>query len=163
MDKRVTLICTDEASALETVALRGVLEYFSLVVSTHWIGNKKQFTDLLGGVQSVDDFVVIASHGDNGIFLLPTEESVRFDELHVHLPGRTVISTGCSTGDAAERFMHGECAAYIAPSGYPEGKDAVHFVTTFFWHFLKNGQTNDAFAGAAQLMPKGSEFVMKQR
>jgi hypothetical protein len=105
--KRVTLICADEASDLETIALRGMLEYFNFVVSTHWIGNKKQFLELLNGDQPTDDIVVIVAHGDEGTFFMPTDESVSFEELQVKLPKKMIISTGCATGGAANEFMKG--------------------------------------------------------
>lgn len=158
--KKVTLICTDTASDLETIAVRGVLEYFDFVVSTHWIGKKTQFLRLLQGDEPVDDIVVILAHGDEGLFHLPTEEVVHFQELHIQLPGKTVISTGCATAGAATEFMNGGCRLYIAPKEFPEGNDAAFFLMKFFWLLAQGKNTEEAFTISSKDMPKGSEFIV---
>lgn len=159
--KRVTLICTDTASDLETIALRGVLEYFNFVVSTHWIGNKTQFLGLLQGDEPVDDMVVILAHGDEGLFHMPTEETVHFEELHIQLPGKTVISTGCASAGAATEFINGGCRLYIAPKEFPEGNDAAFFLMKFFWLLAQGKNAEEAFIISSKDMQKGSEFLMQ--
>lgn len=160
--RKVTVICADEASTLETVAYRSVLEYLGFKVTIHWIGNKKDFLDLLQGKNEMDDLVVISSHGEEGKFFMPTDESVLFEELKVHLPGKAVLSVGCDTGGAADEFMEGKCKEYIAPSDYPEGNDAMMFVVKFFWMLAQDKTVQEAFDAASADMPKGSEFTLSQ-
>lgn len=161
--RKITLICADEASDLATIASRGVLEYFNYVVTTHWIGNKKDFLDLLRHPESVEDIVLISAHGTDGKFSMPNNESVSFEELDVRLSGKTVISTGCETHGAAEQFIKGGCAAYIAPAGSPEGNDAMFFTTKFFWLLAQGKTPKQAFEISLQEMPKGSEFMMREK
>lgn len=160
--KKITIICADETSDLATIAIRSALEYFGYVVSTHWVGNKRQFIDLLQGKNSTDDVVVISAHGTEGKFFLSNEESVSFKELKVRLPRKTVISTGCETHGAAKAFMKGGCNIYIAPAGSPEGNDANFFVIKYFWLLAQGKNSKDAFEIAAEDMPKGSEFTLNQ-
>ncbi len=160
--QNVTIICSDEASTLETVAFRSVLEYLGFTVSVHWIGNKKDFLHLLQGKKETDDLIVISSHGEEGKFFMPTDESVLFTELNVHLPGKTVLSVGCDTGGAKDEFMKGKCKEYIAPADYPEGNDAMMFVVKFFWMLAQKKNIQDAYESASADMPKGSEFTLVQ-
>lgn len=160
--KNISIICADEASTLETVAFRSVLEYLGFTVSVRWIGNKKDFLDLLQGKKETDDLIVISSHGEEGKFFMPTDESVLFSELGVNLPGKTVLSVGCDTGGAKEEFMKGKCKAYIAPTDYPEGNDAMMFVVKFFWVLAQKKNIQEAFESASADMPEGSEFTLAQ-
>lgn len=154
----VTIICVDEASALETFAFRGVLEYLGFAVAVHWIGNKQDFLHLIQGKSETDDLIIIASHGRKEEFLIPTDECVRFEELNVYLPGKIVLSVGCDTYGAKDEFMKGQCSAYIAPTNYPEGNDAMMFVVKFFWILGQKKNIQDAFESASFDMPEGSEF-----
>lgn len=158
----ITIICADEASALETIAFRGALEYLGFTVSVHWIGNKKDFLDLIQGKSDTDDLIVIASHGEKGKFFMPTDESVPFSELNVNLPNKIVLSVGCDTGGAKDEFIKGKCNAYIAPTDYPEGNDAMMFVIKFFWMLAQEKTVKQAFESSSADMPKGSEFMLVQ-
>lgn len=160
--KSVTIICSDEASTLETVAFRSVLEYLGFTVFVRWIGNKKDFLSILQGKESTEDLIVISSHGEEGKFFMPTDESVLFTELNVNLPGKTVLSVGCDTGGAKDEFLKGKCKEYIAPTDYPEGNDAMMFVIKFFWMLAQKKTVKEAFESASADMPKGSEFMLVQ-
>lgn len=160
--RTVTIICSDEASTLETVAFRSVLEYLGFTVSVHWVGNKKDFLDLVQGKKETDDLIVISSHGEEGKFFMPTDESVFFNELKVNLPNKTVLSVGCDTGTAKDEFIKGKCKAYIAPADYPEGNDTMMFVVKFFWMLAQKKSVQEAFESASADMPEGSEFMLVQ-
>jgi hypothetical protein len=160
--RSITLICADEASTLETVALRGALEYFGYVVSAHWVGNKQSLLDLLQ-TDETNDFVVICAHGKGGAFFVPNDESVRSEELSVRLPNSIVLSMACETAAAASRFLDGGCSMYIAPEGYPEGNDALYFALSFFWRIAQGNDARQAFEDAAKQMPNGSEFVLSKK
>lgn len=160
--RNVTIVCADEASTLETVAFRSVMEYLGFTVSALWIGNKKDFLDFLQGKKETDDLIVISSHGEEGKFFMPTDESVPFSALNVHLPHKTVLSVGCDTGGAKDEFMQGKCKEYIAPTGYPEGNDSMMFVVKFFWMLAQKKSVQEAFESASADMPEGSEFTLVQ-
>lgn len=160
--KSVSIICADEASTLETVAFRSVLEYLGFTVSVHWIGNKTDFLEVLQSKKETEDLLVISSHGEEGKFFMPTDESVLFSELNVNLPGKTVLSVGCDTSGAKDEFMKGKCKAYIAPTDYPEGNDAMMFVVKFFWMIAQKKSVQEAYESASSDMPKGSEFMLAQ-
>lgn len=154
----ITLLCLDEASCLETVALRGVLEYFGYTVSVYWIGNKQDFLNVLHGKTETSDVIVIAGHGTEGAFFLPASEQILFGDLQVRLPGKTIVSLGCETSGAADAFKRGLCATYIAPAGSPEGNDALFFAVQFFWHLAQHKNIDAAFEIANAVMPDGSTF-----
>ena len=162
LSKNVTIICADESSTMETFALRSVLAYLGFTVSVRWIGTKKEFLDLLQGKKETDNLIVISSHGEKGKFFMPTNENILFSELHVNLPGKTVLSVGCDTGEAKDEFLKGKCRQYIAPMDYPEGNDAMMFTVKFFWLIAQNKSIQQAFDSALADMPEGSEFMLAQ-
>ena len=160
--KRISIVCLDEMSGLETIALRGMLEYFGFLVSVHWIGNKAAFEDVLSGKTQTEEIMVLSSHGADGKFYLPTDEEIGVEDLKVQLPGKIVISAGCDTGSEAfaKKFLNGGCSLYIAPKGYPEGNDALVFMTHLFWALAKDQAIPTAYGAAQKLMPEGSEFAL---
>lgn len=162
LQKNITIICSDEASTLETIAFRGVLEYFAYAVTVKWVGNKKDFLDILQGKIELDDLIIISAHGDDGKFFMPTEECVLFDELNINLPNKNILSVGCETSGAKEKFMKGKCKNYIAPKGSPEGNDSLFFIVKFFWLLSQNKTLKESFDGALTDMPIGSEFTLSQ-
>ncbi len=160
--KRISIVCLDESSGLETIALRSTLEYFGFIVSVHWIGNKEAFENILSGKTPTEEIIVLSSHGAEGKFFLSTGEEITVNDLKITLPGKTIVSAGCDTGseDFSKKFLDGGCKFYIAPKGYPEGNDALVFLTHLFWSIAKNTAIQIAFADAEKLMPEGSEFVL---
>src|SRR3989344_6517547 len=120
--KNISLICLEERSTLETVALRGALEYLGYIVSTHFVGSKKIFLELLSGKISISDNVILSSHGYKKGFLLSNEKVIKPDEFkkQIKWKDKNVLSLGCCTGTKEFRdvFINGGVKTYIASDDY---------------------------------------------
>ena len=133
--KNISIICANEHSALETVALRGALEYLGYTVTAHWVGSVDQFKQLLTGQIPLAETVLLSCHGYEEGFYGTDNVKIPLNELNINLPGATVLSLGCSTGTEAHAraFMKGRANNYLAPPSDPEGNSALMFALMFFW------------------------------
>lgn len=156
----VAIICADEMSTLETIALRGLLEYLGYVVQVYWIGTKEQLLDIFAGKIATPKTIVLSAHGTEGKLYVLTDESIPIANLHVHLPEKNVISLGCCLGtdEFGQRFMEGKCKTYIAPAGWPEGNDSLVFTVLYFWSLIRGMSHTESWNYAKSQIPEGSEF-----
>jgi hypothetical protein len=142
-----------EASG-EASLIRGLLENLDAAVTLHLPGTPVDFLLTLGQDAFAPEFIVICGHGDaEGIVfgeygpgvdtscLVNGRLPARALAGKVRLPGRIVLSTACMTGteEFGRTFLDGGARAYIAPSSYPGGSDAVLFVHHFFHNTLCRG------------------------
>jgi hypothetical protein len=132
----------------EGVAIRAGLEEMGVRVNLFRVGQARHLVDVLSGREGTAPYAILDSHGDEGRFVLPQLDSAvaagqPFDgylgpaELgtFVRLPGRVVISLGCTTGaePLARAFLNGGCDAYIGPDGAPYGYGSVFFPLFLFY------------------------------
>lgn len=156
----ISLICLEERSTLESVALRGALEYLGYIVSTHWVGSKESFLRLLSGEVHIDNTVIISGHGYKKGFLLSDEKIIKPEELKVQIKwkGKNVISLGCCTGtkEFADAFIKGGVKTYLAPDDYPDGNATLTFAIYLFF-LLKKGDILSAALEKARQVDKELE------
>lgn len=145
---RVAIVAVSEDS--EAAVLRAMLEGFG-GIETEWlpIGRPSELGAILGGRETMARHLILSCHGDERGLLLPglaeelaAEEpfaDVLTSELAselISLPGRFVLSTGCNTGALAPAFARSGARAFVAPSGSPEGAEALVFATVFSYQLL---------------------------
>lgn len=152
----------------EATMLRSVLESFGVAVSLHLPGTPGDILTVLDRPGSAPSLLILSGHGDeDGFVIQPVAEGIgvdlsmllRPDRLppsalagNVHLPGWTVLSTGCVTGSLAmvDAFRNGGVAAYIAPVEYPDAPDAVLFAIHLFHALIvRAASVEDAWRRAA--------------
>lgn len=159
----------------EALLIRSLLENLGASVTLHLPGTPGDFLTLLGQGRTPYEYVVISGHGDAGGFVFGHyAEMIDVSALtngrlgpgaiaaRIDLPDRIVVSTACETGSAAfgTAFLRGNLAAYVAPSGSPEGCDAVLFVHRFFHLVLKRGLSPRAAAEGAGDDSRDGAFVV---
>jgi hypothetical protein len=147
----------------EATTVRAVLETLGVKVNLFPVGQAKHVVNVLGGRESTAPYVILAAHGDEGRFVLPELDPAvaatqPFDRYltpadlasFVDLPGRTVISLGCSTGcePLARAFLDHGCVAYVGPTGAPYGYSGVVFTTLLFYEL-----THHARASGGEIEP----------
>jgi hypothetical protein len=147
----------------EGYALRGALEVWGFRVNVFPIGRPGHLVEVLDGSASNAPYVILSCHGTEQGICLPELDSAIAKEEPFHdiltaetlatfvcLPGRIVVSTGCSTGNESfgRAFLHGGCAAYIAPRDYPEGSSALFFVLHLFYGLTRKCPLSGAFEAA---------------
>lgn len=163
-DDRISLICLEERSTLESVALRGALEYLGYIVSTHWVGSKESFLKLLSGEVPIDNTVIISGHGYKKGFLLSDEKIIRPDEFEkqINWKGKTVVSLGCCTGtkEFADTFIKGGVKTYLAPDDYPDGNATLTFAIYLFFLLKKGDSLSVALKKAKQLDKELDSFKL---
>lgn len=154
-DDNISLICLEERSTLESIALRGVLEYLGYIVSTHFVGSKETFLKLLSGQISTNDLVILSGHGYKEGFLLSDEKVIKPEEFkkQIKWKGKNVLSLGCCTGAKkfTEAFINGGVKSYIASGNYPDGNATLTFAIYLFFLLKKGGNLSAALEKAKQL------------
>ena len=178
----------------EAQLLRILLESLGASVLLHLPGTPADFLLVLGASGSPAKYLVISGHGDDaGLIFGDYAPEIdtgcltqgRLSPLtlaeHIALPGKIVVSTACEAGTPAfaSAFLGGGVEAYIAPSGSPEGADAVLFVHRLFHqllarrrplarafaHAADDDETNAMFAcyGSAALRPDDGMPAVRAR
>jgi len=152
----------------EPEALRNILEAFNWRVDIIWIASRKEFMKVLDGTIKTADYVVIPNHGcDKGI-IVPDEEYVTPEDIAEvgKLAGKTIISTGCTTG----RKVYGDAfikkakaKAYIAPIEYPAGNSALMFVARLFYELSNKKSLRTAVSVARKLDKETARFGTFQK
>jgi len=152
--KNISIICANENSTFETIALRSALEYFGYVPTVHWIGSVEQFTELITGKTSLAELVVLSCHGTAEGFHGTDNVVIPLNKLTVNLPDATVLSLGCATGTEAfaKVFINGGVKNYIAPPSYPEGNSALMFALMFLWQLHEKGDLTKAWKEAVAIL-----------
>ncbi|MFH1444594.1 MAG: hypothetical protein ABIG34_04380 [Candidatus Peregrinibacteria bacterium] len=153
--KTISIICVNENAALETVALRGVLEYLGYVPSIHWVGSVQQFKTLLNdGKKHLSEWIVLSAHGCKEGFYGTGNEVVSLKELTIKLPKARVLSLGCMTGTEpfAKAFLNGGADCYIAPPSSPEGNSALMFALLLLWQVHEGKDVTFAWKQASMLL-----------
>lgn len=130
------------------LAIRAGLEEMGVQVNLFRVGQAQHLVDVLAGKAGTAPYLIVDSHGDKGRIVLPelapeVAAGQPFDRYvgpaelttFAHLPGRVVISLGCSTGaePLARAFLNGGCDAYIGPDGAPYGYGSVFFLLFLFY------------------------------
>ncbi|MFH0770337.1 MAG: hypothetical protein V1926_03075 [Candidatus Peregrinibacteria bacterium] len=153
--KTISIICVNENAALETVALRGVLEYIGYVPSIHWVGSVHQFKTLLNDNRKhFAEWIVLSAHGCKEGFYGTGNEVVPLKELAIKLPQAHVLSLGCMTGAEAfaQAFLNGGADYYIAPPSSPEGNSALMFALLLLWQIHEGKDTLAAWKQASSML-----------
>lgn len=132
---KISIICLNENSTLETIALRGALEYFGYVPNVHWLGSIDQFKEIVSGKVELADVVVFSAHGCEEGFYGTDNAVIALKDMKIQLKDKIVLSLGCVTGSQpfATEFVKGGVAFYIAPPSYPEGNSSLIFALAFLW------------------------------
>lgn len=142
--------------ALETQAIRAVLESLGAQVVTYWIGRPDDLIRVLDGraLTPDTDLIILSFHGDDGVLLMPVLESSIYleeeprtsfgpDEImrYAQLNGRSVITTGCTLGSPAfaQALFRRRCSVYIGPEGYPDGNTVLMFVVRLCYEYIRQG------------------------
>ncbi|MDN8048220.1 CHAT domain-containing protein [Burkholderia multivorans] len=138
----------------EALLIRGLLESLGASVSLHWVGVPQDLLLVLNDPAPPGRYLILSGHGDaSGIVFGEYSEDIDTSLLSdgrlpaaalcgkIRLPGRIVISTACETGspDFGRALAGGGATAYIAPTGLPDGADAVLFVHRLFHLILTRG------------------------
>ena len=154
MSHEVAIVCVSETSTLESVALRGMLEYFGYTPFVHWIGSVEQFKDVLAGKMDLPEMIVLSCHGTEQGFYGTDNVVIPLEDIAVRLPGKNVLSLGCVTGlePFAKKFISGGANRYIAPSCYPEGNSSLMFATMFFWKFQLTKDAEQSWKEASSIL-----------
>jgi hypothetical protein len=145
----VAVVATGDAG--EALLIRAILENLGAAVMFHLVGTPGDFLLVLGQGATAPRYVVISGHGDErGLAFGEYGPGIDVTDLvdgamppariagRVDLPGRIVVSTACGSGSQAfsEAFIGGGVAAYIAPTGYPDGSMVGLFVHILFHQLL---------------------------
>lgn len=155
MPNKVKILCFDDA--LESIAIRSVLESFDIKVEISYIGRPNTFIEELN---NIDDYkyIILSGHGDNK-FIMPVlaEDIYEKDEPRditsevidekINISNKIIISMCCNTGtsELAESFVKKD-NIYIAPSDFIEGTAVLFFVIKFFYeHLVLNKSIIDAY------------------
>jgi hypothetical protein len=141
----------DIGSGHEALCVRSVLENLGAAVTLHAIGTPGDLLLALGQGDSAPPFLVLCGHGgDKGVVLGSYGPGIDTSMLvngclppvslagRVALPGCVVLSLACRTGspEFAAAFLAGSVRAYIAPTDYPSGPDALLFLHHYFFQVL---------------------------
>lgn len=154
MNQRISIVCASESSCLETISLRGALEYFGYIPLVHWLGNSKQLKDVLEGKIQLEEIILLSCHGCEKGFYAYENKLLSLDDVSVKLKNKTVLSTGCVTGKEhfAQSFLRGGVRYYIAPPDYPEGNSSMIFSLMFLWKLQLNGDVLSAWREASAIL-----------
>lgn len=152
----------------EATMLRAVLESLDAVVLLHRPGTPGDILAVLDRPASEPSLLILSGHGDDDGFVIDevaegigidTSMLVRPDRLppsvlagKVHLPGWTVLGTGCVTGSPAmvDVFRKAGVAAYIAPDDYLDASDAILLAIHLFHELIvRKASVEDAWRRAA--------------
>lgn len=152
----------------EATMLRAVLESLGAVVLLHHPGTPGDILAVLDRPESDPSLLILSGHGDDEGFVIDEVAEgigvdlsmlVRSNRLppsalagRVHLPGWTVLGTGCRTGAPAmvDVFRNAGVAHYIAPDDYPDASDAVLFAIHLFHDLIvRKASVEDAWRRAA--------------
>jgi len=153
----------------EAYALRAILEYFQIQVTTRWIGRPNDFIDIISAKECLKDidYLLLSFHGDEQRFCMPKlgseiytqneprskfftakdlEKFATFDQLKV-------IATGCTLGaeQLAKVMLKAGAKKYLAPIDYVDGNASLMFLTQFFYHLTLGDSTRKAWRKAAKL------------
>lgn len=145
----------------EAQAMRAALESYLLNVHLYWFRQKRNLMDFLAGQVADADYVVLCCHGSPRVEGDASTTQLRVHNLveeidgrwesgtvdlspddireTVRLPGRTVITQGCSTGaePVARAFLDAGCRAYIGPASPADQDAGPLFVSAFFYFLLR--------------------------
>jgi hypothetical protein len=172
----IDLICVEDT--LETIALRGVLEWWNLNVNMHWIGSSNQLVDLLSHPHRLSTVIVLLCHGDERGLLLPElsqeleavsryRQSINAHEFRdfVDLPHKIVVNTGCDLGkpEYGTAFLQSGCSAYIGASGYPAGADSLFYTIHFFYEMFCQSKAIEEAHLLAQSHNEGTQMFTLYR
>jgi len=135
--------------AFASLAIRSISEYFGFRTELTLVGNSQILVDVLG-TNKPFEIVLINGHGDKGEFHLPElgneiKEQYPFGSRlsssqlgsFLKIKAHCVISTACSSGsdDMAKAFMASGARHFIAPTGYPDGSDALKMICDFLYFY----------------------------
>lgn len=131
-------------------ALRLGLEAFGLRVDHVRVGQARH---LIAGLnEAAGQYVILASHGDEGRILVPelAAELERFQPTHgswgpeeirryARVSDATVIVTGCDTGteQLTDAFLDAGAVAYVAPRGAPFGYASLFAPLLLFYELTE--------------------------
>ena len=147
---------------MEALLIRAILESLRAAVTLQLPGTPQDFLEVLAQGELAPRYIVVSDRGgflfgdyDRGIdTTMLVEGSLPADAIasRVHLPGKVVISTACETGTEVfgAAFTRGKVAAYVAPSGSPEGAIVPLFVHCLFHQLLQRKTPLDAALRRAQ-------------
>ena len=139
----------DLDDAFASLAIRSVSEYFGFRTELTLVGNSQILVDVLGANKPFE-VVLINGHGSEGAFHLPELSDEIKDQYpygsklshselasFLKIKACCVISTACSSGteDMANVFLAGGARYFIAPTGYPDGSDALKLACDFLYHY----------------------------
>jgi hypothetical protein len=163
----------------EAAMLRSVLENFGATVLLHLPDTPGDILDVLDRPGSEPSLLIVCGHGDEeGLVVgemgegrgIDTSMLVGKDRLppqaiaeRVHLPGWTVLSTGCLTGNSAmaDVFRKGGVAALIGPEDYPEGTATALFAIHLLYELIvRKRSVEDAWRRAASYDEQSRMFVL---
>jgi len=147
-------------------AVRELLEGFGAQVIRYPIGQPLHLVEVLEAEVRAP-YLLINAHGDERGILLPELDAEiasnqPFDQVltpelvreYGRISGAVVVTTACASGSQsmADAWLAAGASAYVAPSGFPGGADAVMFASHLFWLMLCRLQPLDqAFTAASAI------------
>lgn len=140
--------------SLEAIAIRSCLEYWGMHIEMYYIGQPKDFVQIVNNRVKQDHYILLVGHGNDKGFLLPelsselnpsqpftgciTPADVRD---HLSFKNNVVISTACMTGNTemADAFLEVGASIYIGPDGYPDGDSALYYMLSLYYSLHHTG------------------------
>lgn len=152
--KQVSIICVNENSTLETIALRGALEYFGYTPTVHWLGSIDHFKEIVSGKVALNPIVILSCHGSEEGFYGTDNATIPLNDLDISLKDKIVLSLGCVTGSEkfGKAFLRGGSSVYIAPPSYPEGNSSLVFAIIFLWKLQLMADAKKSWKDASALL-----------
>ena len=146
VDYQITILCLDDN--LEAIGIRSMLESFNVSVQCHFIGNVKDYINLLTK-QDSKTLVIICAHGSKDGTVLaelgPELEAImpykrvltttNYQEF-LKLKGQIIINTSCCGASLASAFVQNGAKAYIGVDGYVDGSSSTYFAVSFLYNLF---------------------------
>jgi hypothetical protein len=171
----IVLIVSFSDVGLETQALRQALELYGFSVLNKYIGRPNDFMDVLrNNVELEAEYIIISCHGEDGSIVMPKlHESIYLKdepkhdfsskeiEKYLKLSNKTIISTGCTTGNQNLMDVFSKNNnTYIAPTDYVDGNSVFIFVANLFYFLSKKIDVYTSFNKAKQLVDDTSYITI---
>lgn len=163
--------------AKEASAIRSILEYFTIQIRMHYIGNVQHLISLFKAQDYLSKTIIISCHGDKEGLLIPElskeiEEKMPFHKTlsapnlleMLNFNDSLVINTGCCLGkeEFAKSFIAKGVRTYIGATDYIEATTMLMFVINFaYFHFVLSLPPQAAFNKAlSNLPPEESKIAL---
>jgi len=152
----------------EEPVLRPYLESLGCRVTVYRIGRPNDVVAVMSGAgryAEIEHLLIDCHGGESGILMPELAPGVAEDgeptapwgpaqvRKFCRLSGASVLANGCLTGtpEMGAAFIEAGAAVYLAPAGYPHGREGLALQLRFYYELLHRGLgLPDAFSAAAR-------------